>query len=337
MIDVVSLSNTIIEHPEYIETILEHLGYENIRDRGKYYQFPNKDGDNLTACSVLKSSLSYQNYTRGKSGNLFTLVMDDRRCTFPEALDFIGSIFPHKIKALTPIKRPFGGFYKNLSCGCEYIPGSMPEYNLSVLPIKDNLSKKFFDDGVDYKTQEEWGIRYCHEEDSILIPIYDVQNRLVGCKARNNDPNCDVSNRWWAYLSYQKTGVVYGLNKNYVNIVQKRTILIFEAEKSVLQCCSFGLRIAVAIGGHVISSVQATIIKSIMADKVIVAFDEGLRLEEIKYEAEKLVVDNPMYKNKVGFIYDEDNEYLAKDSKDSPSDNGIEIFRKLYKEKVRWL
>ena len=86
MIDVVDVQEALRRDPELIIAILENLGYEHIRDRGEYITFPNLDGDNMGACCIYKNTLNYNNFSRGDSGNIFSLVMDKRECSFPRAL-----------------------------------------------------------------------------------------------------------------------------------------------------------------------------------------------------------------------------------------------------------
>ena len=74
-----------------------------------------------------------------------------------------------------------------------------------------------------------------------------------------------------------------------------------------------------------------------MTDKVIVAFDEGLDEEFVRDEAKKLACDNFILKNKVGYIWDDDNEILEKDKKQSITDLGKEKFAYAINKKVKWL
>ena len=104
-----------------------------------------------------------------------------------------------------------------------------------------------------------------------------------------------------------------------------------------MQCHSFGCNIALATSGCHISDTQAKHIKSMFLPKIILAYDEGLSQEDIIAEAEKLKMDNQIYKNQVGYIYDREHKYLPEGSKSSPSDLGKEVFSKLVKECVIWL
>lgn len=339
MYDVLEIQNTLIEESDLIPTILVELDYDNIRDRGKYFQFPNHGGDNMAACSILKSTLQYQNFSHGGSGNIFTLVMDEMNCNFPKALELISqwtgieiSDKKQKIKRL-----PFGGFYKDVYKNKESPLKQTKIYNENELPPPDSISYVWAKDGASLISQEKFGIRYSHEDNAVLIPIYNLTNQLIGCKSRSMEKDIDQSKRFYAYLPYSKSSVLYGLNVNYKSIIDKKTLVIFESEKSVLQCDSFGFNYAVGIAGHDISKTQEKLIKSLMLDKIIVAFDEGICEEEIIFNCEKLKSDNKILKSKIGYIYDRENKYLKKGSKNSPSDLGYKKFKEVMCKCVTWL
>ena len=328
--NVIALQEKIVAHPEYIEKLCEDMGFENIRDRGEYYSMQNIGGDNPSAIAIYKDNLHYENFSHGSSGNIFTLTMETKHCSFPESLEYVSEVLGIKAENIK-IVLPFGGFYKNISKKKSDEFEELPHYSESNLPPPDSLSQKFLDDGVSLQVQYKMGVRYSHEDDAILIPVYDMEHNLVGCKGRSNDPNVDSSKRWFMYIPYKKSHIVYGLDVNYKSIITRSMIVIFEAEKSVMQCLSFEFNMATGIGGHSISKVQAKYIKMTAAKKVIVAFDEGLEEGEVKYEAKKLLVNTERYTNKVYYIYDREHKYLPKGSKMSPSDQGKEVFLKLLK------
>lgn len=334
--DVISLQNSIIENPEYIEIILEQLGFSNIKDKGSYYAFPNIDGDNLGACNIYKNTLAYQNYTRNKVGNLFTLIMDIKQFHFSETVQWIAKLLNIKITNIK-IVLPFHGFFKGIDHDNTIYGEKQHNYNEEDLPDANNLSEMFLQDGISLLIQEQWGVRYSHDDNSILIPIHSILGELVGCKARNNDKNCDYNHRWYSYLPFMKSHNLYGLYENYRHIAEKSTIIIFESEKSVLQCASFGLYVTVAIGGHNISKIQAQLIKSMMCKKVIIAFDQDLPEELLQSECKKLIMENGIFKNRVGYIIDEDGMSLPLGSKDSPSDRGKKVFQTLLKNNIKYL
>lgn len=328
--DVVELQNKIVSRPEYIEQLLDTMGFENIQDKGEYYSCQNIGGDNPHAIAIYKDNLHYENFSHGSRGNLLTLVMETKGCSFPESIEYTAKTLGIKSQNIRVVL-PFGGFYKDIIRSESDSILDMKHYSERDLPPADALSFKFLKDGVSLQVQHELGIRYSHEDDAVLIPIYDVNHQLVGCKARNNDPDVGMDKRWFMYIPYKKNNIVYGLDVNYANIFNKQRAVIFEAEKSVMQTLSFDMKLGLAIGGHSLSKAQIKQIKTLNAKEVIVAFDQDLEEEEIIYEAKKLKINNECYANRVFYIYDRTGEYLPKGSKMSPSDRGKDIFVELLK------
>ena len=309
---------------ENILAILSALGHEEIRDRGKYIQCSNLDGDNRSAISILKEGLLYQNFTRGRKGNVVTLVMDEKDYNYPEALEWLAKVVRYKE---VPITYPFQGFYHSLySKKKDYTLQTYPE---EALPPPDALSQMWFEDGVDYLTQEKFGIRLDFNSNRIIIPIRDSDNRLVGAKGRYNG-DCPMDERWSMYIPYPKSLVVYGLRENSEKIVKKQRAYIVEAEKSVCQAASWDFNLMLGIGGHDISEAQARIIKSLGVD-VVIAFDEGIDKTCLSNQCKQVQIRNPFWQNRVGYI-----DMTGMPKKSSPTDMGLDQFIELNR-RIVWL
>lgn len=321
--------NMIEQRPELIEVILEALGHYDVRDRGRYYQCSNLDGDNHTAISILKEGLLYNNYTRGRKGNIFTLVMDEKDVSFGPALRFIAEVIGYDDNKHR-IHYPFSGFYRSLIGSAEELERNMQVYDESELPEPGALSQMWFEDGVDYLTQEKFGITIDFNSNRIVIPERNIDGDLIGAKARYNG-DCDPSERWSMYLPYAKSLILYGWHQNYTHIMKKQILFLVEAEKSVLQAASWGFNLMLATGGHDISKTQAQNIRSLGVD-IVVAHDAGLDCDEVEDQARKVILDSKFWRNKVGYI-----DMTGIHNKVSPTDMGYKIFRKLVKERTRWI
>ena len=334
MIDAANLKEYLRDKEDEVVKILGNIGIDT--DTIKYHPTQNYlsmcrvGGDNKNGLLVWLDSLNFKMTTRNNAGNIFTLVMDETGCNFPSAVKKVARWcgYSEDIK----IELPFGGFYKQVKKDMmgNYNP-NFTYYPESMLPPPDALSQKYFKDGVDFKTQELFGVRMDLENDSIATPIYDCSGLLVGCKNRSNDPLCPKDERFYASLPYPKTSIVYGYHINYHSIINKNTLVVLEAEKSVQQMYSFGCPTAVAVGGHCISSTQAHYIKSFGAKNIVLAYDEGIDEDSIRYDAEKLIVNNHIMTNNVYYIFDKDGYYLNRGSKDSPSDHGRYVFEQMSK------
>lgn len=338
MVNAVELQEKLSSDPELIIKVLVHLGFNE--DDIVYHENkgmitstrPEEGADNKNGFLCWPSSTRYMYTTRSGSGNIFSLVMDMKDVDFPSALNLIASWIGFKGSEHIQIVRPFGGFYRKLTPQEDILDTDLTVYDESLLPdVSAGVSKMFLDDNIALTVQEEFEDRFDHENNAILIPIRNSHGQLVGIKSRNNERNPVDGLRYWAALPFQKTHVVYGLNKNYQNIIQKDTVVVVEAEKSVQQAYSFDCKVVVAVMGHCISKVQARILKSLMVKRVVLAFDEGLSEEEIKQQASQLVVDLPFFTNQVFYIYGG----MPEGSKNSPTDCGREVFQKLIKENLK--
>ena len=154
---------------------------------------------------------------------------------------------------------------------------------------------------------------------------------------RSLDKDCPHESRWLPILACQRSYTLYGYHHNYAKILNKDMCIIFESEKAVCQLDSFGCNLGLATCGCHLSNYQSKLIKSIGTNKIILAYDEGLSEEQLRETAKKLIVDNGIMKNHVGYIWDGNNEIIRAGSKDNIADIGKKGFAKAIKEKVRWV
>ena len=324
------LLNELQSNPDNVIKVLEKIGHNDIKDKGSYLQMSNIDGDNPTALCILKENLIYSNFSHGKKGSFFSLVMDERRCNFNEALQFIAKCIGYSKKESIKIHKPFHGFYDELLRTEKAPELTLRKYTENDLPDAGSLSKLWLDDGVDLLTQEKFGIRIDHSSNRIIIPEHDFYGNLVGAKGRFNG-NCNLDERWSMYIPYSKSYIIYGYFQNYDSIQRKQKAIVFEAEKSVLQAVSMNCNIGLALGGHDISNVQSKYLKRLGVD-IIIGFDAGISNEECVEQAQKVMIDNRIWRNKVGYI-----DMSDVPGKNSPTDMGLDIFRGLIKHKIIWL
>lgn len=330
MIDAIALQNEIMQHPEHIVTILDMLGYENIRDKGGYFQAVNIGGDNPSGFSVKKDNLQYTNWSHNKSGGIISLVMDIKECAFVQALSFIANWIGFKSDSIAHIIKPFSGFYEKIEKKNDDNLMNLTTYPDSILEPYKGLSLRFLHDGISFDVQEKYEIGFSHEDNAIAIPVRDLYGRIVGLKMRANDDRDSM--KYWSEIPYKKSHIIYGAFQNYKSIDKKRCLIVGESEKMAAQLDSIGCHLGVGVGGHNISDAQAKLIKSLMCERIIVAFDNDVSEDEIVYNCEKLKTPNSLLKNKVQYICDKDGIYLNK--KDSPVDHGKYIFERLLKNNL---
>ena len=338
--NVMRVNEALSADEDVVREILEELGFTQLTFDAckRTFRFAREEGRNPTSMVLNLDTLSFHCFSTNSKGNLYTLIMQRKDMNFPNALkwaaDYAGL---DKEEYDIDIQLPFGGFFQGLVKEISEPEFSMKTYNESELDeYKGFYNTMFLKDGISFESQEKFNIGYDTLSNRVTIPIYSLDNKLIGIMGRYNG-KCEKEERWLPIIPCSRSLTVYGFNENYQSIQEKGMTVIFESEKSVMQCHSFGCNIALATSGCHISDTQAKHIKSMFLPKIILAYDEGLSQEDIIAEAEKLKMNNQIYKNQVGYIYDREHKYLPEGSKASPSDLGKEVFAKLVKECVIWL
>ena len=219
----------------------------------------------------------------------------------------------------------------------------LPKYEEGVLDcFVKTYPVEWLNDNISRAAMDKYEISYSISQNKIIIPHRDASGRLVGIRGR-------ALNEWEVenvgkYMPVQIESIwykhplgvnLYGLYQNKDNIKRSGVCYVFESEKSVLQCESFSMpNCAVAVCGSQFNKYQLhLLLKCCEPKEIIICFDNEEKEGESKY-FDKLWKMGEKYKNNcnISFIYD--RNHITK-PKDSPSDNGEEIFKKLLESRVR--
>ena len=309
------------------------------RNQKNELRFSREDGHNPTAMRLKLDTLKFDGFSINVHGNLYSLVMKTKHLSFPKALKYIAETLGlEKCQFSQKIRHPFGGFYKGLMREIREPEYSMTTYDDSIL--NDYIGKynlMFFKDGINFQTQQFFNVGFDIETLRITVPEYTLDGRLCGIMGRLNDSRCPKDERWLPIIPCSRSLTLYGYHHNYETIQQKNIVIVGESEKFVQQLHSMGSSIGLATCGCDVSDIQAKHLKALMTSKIILAYDEGLEEDQIRTQAEKLILNNAMFCNKVGYVFDRENSILPKGSKASPSDLGKDAFLKLIKNHVVYI
>lgn len=219
----------------------------------------------------------------------------------------------------------------------------LPTYSNGILDCFTKFyPPEWLGDGITKETMDKFNIKYSIPQNKIIIPHYNSDGKLIGIRGRAlNEWEVEnigkympvqIEGKWYSHpLSLN----LYGLNFNRDNIKNNRICYIFEAEKSVMQCDSFDMdNCAVAVCGSQLNKWQIKILlKECHPQEIVVCFDKEEQPPAEEY-FNKLYKLCSKYKNYADFSFIYDRENLL-DLKDSPTDKGEEIFRKLLQRRVK--
>lgn len=338
------LKEYILADSDRLYIILRNAGFHDFRERSEEIRCALPNYTNPTGVMIkLNSSMNTSLFELGYSGDLFGalgVVLDK---TFNEVMSYIHSLLglskSYDKNQFDPLAT-----LKSLSRATK----SPREIKSNTLYDKNILNKfvhgihaSIIEEGIAPNIARRFDIMYDPHLERVIFPHYDWEDfsKIVGIQGRTILTKAELeltgTPKYWNYIKhYRKMLNLYGYNQACQNIQNKKRIVLFEAEKSVLKefTLNRGNGVSVALGGHSISDQQVDfILRKLPVDgEVIIAFDHDVMTK--KEEGEDYIQDQAKKFSsfrKVSYIFD---EYGILGEKDSPIDNG----KKRWEHLLKW-
>ena len=208
------------------------------------------------------------------------------------------------------------------------------------------IIKPWVDEGISKEVMDSAGICYDPKNQGIVIPHFDINNRLIGIRERTLIT--EQAEQYGKYMPAKIAGTMYNhplsfnlynLNHSKNNISRMKKAFVFEGEKSCLLYRSyFGEENDLSVGccGSSLINYQAWLLINQGAEEIIIALDRQYqKLGDAEFK--KLVKNLKNIHKKYGkyitisFMFDKTG---LLDYKSSPIDHGPDTFCKLFKERV---
>lgn len=223
----------------------------------------------------------------------------------------------------------------------------LDEIDINMLNI---FQKMYWDDwikeGISIESMKKYNILYSTLYQKIIIPHFDIDNRLIGIRSRATDEDeIDMFGKYTPFMwrgkmfNHPLSQNLYGLHKNKATIKSKKKVMLVESEKGVLQTDSMFREdnFTLALCGNNLTDFQRDLILSLGVEEVIIALDR--QYKEVgdteynkwaKHIREKIVAKLAPFV-RVYIIWD--TEGLLQ-YKDSPTDVSKDVLLKLMKNKI---
>lgn len=341
---------TAIELKEYIiqnnkvEFILESLGCHKIKNNHNEIRCALPNHNNGNSVSIKLDTLKIVSYddTVTLNGDIFAFIMKLKNITFPESIKWLHNLLDLK---LTSFSKDVSSNEENEKLSSIFLKAKATamatDYKKEEMNIFNSLESeeflflphiKWINDGIFPSVMKRFNIGYDLKTRRIIIPHRlwcgqpDDYVGLIGRTTIDNFELLDIPKyKSMREERYPKTMNIYGLQENYQYIQEKREVVVFEAEKSVLKRCTYNDNTGVAICGHSISQEQARILISLDVD-IIIAMDRGID----RYQVRELC-ENFYNIRRVFYMWDTYDAVLK--NKDSPADLPHNLYNHLYKFK----
>ena len=276
------IKKELLDNPEKLKELLEYFNFYNVHIHQSYISFGRAQDTSKKSIVVRLEKNDYlyvTDYARNISKDLFSYISEQRLVDFKDIIGVVRNILGVDDFSLFNESRGiFGGFYEKIRKRSEY---SVRTYDESVLDKYIPLAnKRFINDKISIAAQQFFGIRYDVESQGIVIPIHNQIGELIGAKVRCNYEVQDGEMKYYYLIPCQASQTLYGYSQNY-NYLTNNIIYIYEAEKSIMQCFSYGIRNCVALGSGSISRKQVRMLLELNPKKIIFMHDVGYDLDNI--------------------------------------------------------
>jgi len=328
------IKKELLAKPEKLKDVLEHYNYCNIVIRNTYMSFGRDEQSSKKAIVIRLDNnkfLYVTDYSRNINKDLFSYIMEQRKVTFSDVLNTVKATLgiTDYYDFFDSKRYVFGGFYENIrkKNNCK-----LRTYDESILKCYKRCgNKRFMKDHISLASQKHFNIRYDVESQSIVIPIYDQVGQLMGAKARCNWEVEDGELKYYYLMPCLMSQTLYAYAQNYNHLVNN-TIYVFEAEKSPLQCFSYGIRNCVALGSGTISMKQVQMLLELNPKRIVFMHDTGYKMEYIMRNIEMVKNYSRFSEVEIGYWDWTKGNYP---DKVSPSDMGEATFRYIIENEIK--
>lgn len=321
----------LIEMIDIVEYISQFVELEE--KNGEFWGLSPFKDENTPSFSVRKEANSFYDFSSGIGGNVFTFVKYYNHCSSKEAVDilekYVGcdgeTVAPRLKLAATVICKRFKPqkTTKKASRSAVYPENYMEKYE------KDNDKLAIWEaEGISRESLDKFQVYYDSFSDRLVYPIRNMDGKIVNIGGRTLDKQWKEKKlRKYTYFSgWGEMDVIYGLFDNLENILQKREVILFEGCKSVLLADSWGIHNAGALLTSHLNPSQMKILAK-LGVRVVFALDKEVRIRD-DHNISKL----KRYTN-VEYLWDREDML---DDKDAPVDKGLEVFKSLYEQRLRY-
>lgn len=290
-------------------------------------------------------------YTHCNSFDIFKLVQKIKNCSFIQSINYICNLFNIKNNisekgfTIEYLINDWDQINKYDRLKVQIKQKELKFFDDNILNYFSNLYHQLWiDDGISIESMKKFGIKFDIVNNRIIIPHRDKDGNLIGIRCRNLDEDIVKLGKKYMPIYIEGEGYnhplginLYALHENLKSIQRIGKLIIFEAEKSCLQCEDYFQEdnFSTALCGSNITNYQIDLIIKSGVKEIFLAFDKQFKkkdtqeaydyAEKLKKIALKLA---PYFQTWI--LYD---NFELLNYKDSPSDKGKDVLLTLMKNK----
>ena len=325
-----------MEASEIIDAIdiVEYISqYVDLEQRGReYWGLSCFTNENTPSFSVDPDKKVYKDFSSGRGGNLVQFVMDHDNVSVPEAFKILKRYANIKDDDGTQRQKPLEAtriakrYREKIRKPPKMSATRLPQDCMSQYEFRRDKLKAWVDEGISWETLMACDVRYDAFDNRIVYPIKDYDGNIISICGRTCDPDYKEK-RIRKYTYKQQIGTLdtlYGFSDNRDAILEKKEIIIFEGAKSCMKAREWGINnTAALLTSHLSLNQFRFLIKlsSFHSVKIVFALDSDIDISKDEN------IRRLCAYARVQWVKNRDDLLPPKDS---PTDQGREVFENLY-------
>lgn len=320
----------LIESVDILEYISQYA--EFTEKNGEYWALSPLKDENTPSFSIRRETNSFYDFSSGVGGNVITFIRFYHKCNYSKAINILkeylgvtGEIKPTKRLAALEVAKRFKVKDKKPKDSKSTV---LPNDYMERYEKKADKLAIWEAEGISLDSMAKFQVYYDSFSDRLVYPIKNLNGEIINVSGRTLDREWKEK-KLRKYTYFKPLGIldtIYGFSDNLEDIQKAGEIIIFEGAKSVMLADSWGIHNTGAILTSHLNPYQLKILAS-LGVRVVFALDKDVAIRE-DHNIKKL-------KQYVTVEYLWDKENLLAD-KDAPVDKGLEVFKKLYAERLRY-
>lgn len=298
---------------------------------GEYWALSPFSNEKTPSFSVRRETGQFYCFSTGIGGNIITFIKKYFGCSTRDAVEILKNYAGYGDEVLKQSKtidvtKVFKKYAKRERAEKKSSAVVLPDDYMEKYEKREDKLKAWLDEGISRDVLDKYQVYYDPFSDRLVYPIKDMDGRLVNVGGRALDPKWKEKgqSKYCYFYSWGTINTIYAASDNIEEIKRKHEIIIFEGCKSVLLADTWGTKNCGAILTSHLSANQLKILAKLGCD-VVFALDKDVNIRN-----DKNINKLKRYVN-VFYLWDKHN-FL--NEKDSPVDEGSDVFYGLYDRRV---
>lgn len=323
--------NDLIENINIVEYLSQFIDLEE--RNGEFWGLSPFTQEKTPSFSIRENPPVFYDYSSGIGGNVFTFVRHYNNCSAKEAIEILKKFIGFDGEMQAPRQK----MSATMTCKKFATPQRRQKQSAITVLSEDYMERYekrpdklavWKQEGISEASLERFQVCYDGFSDRLVYPIRNIDGEIVNIGGRTLDPDWKEKKlRKYTYFHPWGTmETIYGLFENLEYILEKKEVILFEGCKSVLIADTWGIKNCAAILTSHLNPAQMKILAK-LGCRVVFALDKDVRIRDDH--------NIKILKNYIDVDYLWDRADLL-DDKDAPVDKGVEVFKQLYAERLRY-